>query len=594
MQNIDVVSTFDIRPDTNFDNTSRLLNMRDGLTRGKQSHYNLVFPERDVETRSVDNRWLFGVLSYKIINGILRSTYQGSDEAMHRPLFVGEVLQNNVLTYDGKKEYEIASMILGAVAGCKLIVLVDESEASKFWEGARIKIYAYDQIGRGDPPGMRYFEWNQIKTINDRFIMLEAPLENTYDDRLWDNPSLSGGGAGMPRILNLDRPQNIYCKLAEFENVRFCNSLAGQPGSVAIPADTLSMNRCIVEGFLWTSENHKARYYDTKLQRSELDKFFGNAEFIGCEFSGSPNGGGGGNSIVLRDCIAYESTRFDSRYVELVNCHLHANSDPDEAIAALASYPAHSPVRRLTIDRLTLTTGPAFVGDSLINPAPFDSMIIQVTDEHIIIPFIDHVHPTGKPVKMIEAGFTAIWKSDGTNGGMVTNIYFDEHYGAKGAFIIEGDWDECPRSGERWVWSHVREIIDKGGHRNLSDVRLWGKESIRWKGNQSTSLVKDMILTHKDFMWPGNLTIDLNGYIISITPTISKLYKFAAAKIGLDIVNSGNLLECDMKTGKIVSKVDPAKWVEQFTMNSYSIVGALTEETLPEFELAVKWRPFTH
>lgn len=123
---------------------------------------------------------------------------------------------------------------------------------------------------------------------------------------------------------------------------------------------------------------------------------------------------------------------------------------------------------------------------------------------------------------------TLINNENGTNGGYVTEIIPDGD-NAK----ISGTWNQ-PIKGEKWLFSHVKEVIDNGGHRNLNGKikTNYGPQSKRWQGNTSTGEVKEMHLTEADFTGT-NPRIRMNCWIVGIEAVVAYPgHKIEIANIG--------------------------------------------------------------
>jgi len=108
---------------------------------------------------------------------------------------------------------------------------------------------------------------------------------------------------------------------------------------------------------------------------------------------------------------------------------------------------------------------------------------------------------------------TLINNENGTNGGIVTEIIPN---GDKAK--VYGTWNE-PVKGEKWLFSHVKEVIDNGGHRALNGKINYGPQSKRWQGNTSTDQIKEMHLNQDDFTGK-NRRIKMNAFILSIEDVV--------------------------------------------------------------------------
>jgi hypothetical protein len=579
---IDVQADYNIIADGVTDNTTGLEAMRQALAGKNKPHYVLLFPPGEI--RYSNNRWLFGIYSFELVGNdtVFRSIYNGQDDAFQRPFFVGELLQNNVMNYTGTKVYVTADKFTTVNAGATTIHL--STSNNSYAAGNRVLLYAGNYHDTGYPPPASA-EWHEIVSVAPGILNLKRPLEKNYSEDTWDNPVISGGGCGKPRIINLDRPENIYCKYARFTDITFGNATGGGTGSVIFAAEVLEMARCKGEGFFWPSENRIATYEDMDTDKGEFDKLVNTVICNRVNFKGSPNNGGSIDRIVINDCQAGESMRIDSREIEIRNTHIRANTNPDAWIPALSDYPARNPIRRITIESLTFSSTINSLAETHINLAPFNSLVISTTSGKNIL-----TNDFNK-VKMMEARTTVLFDENGLDGGLVTSITYQN-----GMFVIAGNWNSVPVAGAVWKWCHVKEIIDLGGHRLLDNKRVWDGNSIRWKGNQNAGAVKEMHLDQKDFKWisgsNGNITADLYGNIEQIELYISKPYGGTGAMINIESVSPyKQLYLCNMKTKISVPSFD-GSWIKQLAFNTFNVIGAVTDDVLPKFDMLIRWKPF--
>ena len=578
---IDVQKEYGIIPDGKTDNAPALMAMRSELAGKNKPHHVLVFPPGEIVYSN--NRWLFGIYSFEVTgnNTTFRSLYNGNDDAFQRPLFVGEMFQNNTLEYIGTKIYETADLFDPITAGASIIHI--SRVFNQYQAGDRVLLYAGNYAADGYPPPATA-EWHEIESMSGQTITLKRPLENNYPGGVWDNPVISGGGCGLSRILNLDRAENVYCKYARFTGVTFGNATGGGAGNVIFPADRLEMIRCKGEGFFWPSENRTALFEDMDVNEVEFDKLVDKVVCNRVNFTGSPNGGGSINSIEINDCRAGESMRFDPRDLVILNSHIRGNSNPDSWISSLSDYPARNPVRRITIGGLTFSSGPGSLTDTHINKMPFNSMQIDLVDGKKIKTSVFDL------VKTMEPGTTILFNEDGSDGGLITSITHDGQF-----FVISGNWNKVSPASV-WRWCYVKEVIDRGGHRVLDGKRLSHGTSIRWKGNTSTGPVKEMHLTEKDFIWHergnGNFIVDMYCQLETIECFVAKPYGHNGAMISIQRGDDyKDLFTANLKvTGATTSH--PGQWVKQIVLNTYNVTGPVSPDVLPKFDIVVKWRPF--
>lgn len=571
------------------DNTTKLLKMRTALAGNDKPHYTLMFPAGVI--KYANNRWLSGIKSFELVGEgtILQSVYSGSDDVFHRPVFVGELFQNNTLDYIGTKQYETPDKFKAALAGSTVIEL--QSKSNSYSIGNRLLLYTDNYATAGYPPPSMP-EIHEIENISGNFIHLKRPLERNYTTNVWDNPDISGGGSGLPRALNLDRPENIYCKYARFVGVRFANSTGGGEGNVVFPAERLEMVRCKADGWFWPSETKVVVYEDMDVNNVEFDKL---VDIVICnrvKFKGSPINGGSINKIIIDSCQS-GSIRLCPRNLEISNTTLWANSvitgpsSFDYAIPCLADAPAKNPIRQLSIKNLTFTSGAESTATSNIEFAPFSTLTVENVDGSSI------VVSSAEIVQTMEAGTTVMFKEDGSKGGLITSISFSDE-----TFKIAGNWAP-PVVGEVWRWCYIKDVIDEGGHRILNTGKtFWGGQSIRWKGNSTASPVKTMHLNQNDFKWVdggnGNRTIDIYGWFLGAEIIVSKAYTGTSASVSIENVDPySSLFTINTKNLGITTPSLPLTWVKQLTLNTFSIIGPVTSSALPEFDITIRWKPYS-
>ncbi|MGC4035895.1 MAG: hypothetical protein QM764_08030 [Chitinophagaceae bacterium] len=629
---IDVASRYKIKADGSTDNTKQLMEMREDLAGTGKPKYILNFPRGELQYSN--NRFLFGIERF-VVNGnltVFRSIFRGNDTVLSRPFNSGPLWSDNTLAYNGTHKYA-SSYLIESVQSCEHIITCSQKEdASNFIKGNRILIWGYDQVGNGYPPGTRYNEWNEVESVNTSTgsITLKYPLKNSYDEKWWDVPNILGPGnnSGKPRITLLDRHDYKYCRYAEFNDLTFGNCTGRNIGSglLQYSADTFVVNRCRVEGFFWPTESRIVSITDTDhvaiggaAAAAEFDKILGSVTIIRSNFKQSPNNGGGADTIKLVGCFCAESTRLNPRNLLLEKCHLRSDSDPDVYTAALSTYPAQVPVRKITLNQLTFSSGSMAKVNHHINPAPYNSFkITHVSSNDIVIPFLGYDDAAFSKLRTIEGGVTKLFKDDGTKGGLVTDIKFEKKQnGDRGAFIISGNWKSAPSPGETWVWCYVNEIIDFGGHKVLDEKKLWSPQSARWAGNTQTGVVKEMIVNHDDidFKTTNSFLIDLYGKVIDMELTVNKAYSGIGTAVldmkrdnSLDIgyinltqtgrrtmdaskaygAKSGDRLAYNMCTGWT-----KALQLRVWTNPGFRTIANTSPSALPEVEVRVRWSPFT-
>jgi hypothetical protein len=572
-------SPYKIRTDGKTDNAAGLMKLRTALAAADEHH---MINFKSGLMLSSYNKWLVGVRSFEVIgcNTVFKSLYTGSDEAFHRPVFAGELFQNNVLDYNGTKLYQQADRFIQALPGASLIALI--TSHGDYAAGDRVLLYSGNYAPDGYPPPAAA-EWRVVTHVEGNLLSLNMPLTKKYLESQWDNPIISAGGCGKPRVINLDRKENRYGDYARFEGITFANSISGADGNFTFPAMRLELRRCRIEGFFWPSEARTVVIEDTDINKTEFDKIVESVECNNVRFACSPNGGGSIGRIFLNNCEAASGIRFDPRHLEIRNTQVRMAPDPSVNVdvwgTSLDTYPAKNPIRTAVIENLTFSSVPNAESDFHISKFPYCDMAIVEISEDEGIPCNDF-----DIIKTMEAGTTTLFNRDGSNGGLVTDI---SHNGK--TFIIKGTW-RPPQVGEVWMWSYVKNVIDLGGHQILDGKMLYNWNSIRWKGNTSVFPVKEMHLNQDDFIWRkgqnSNIQISLFGYYLSAEFYLSR----GAAGMKMNIqAGSDTLFETNFAGREWCRS---PRWVEEAYLNTYDIVGNVTPDLLPRFNLIIKWREF--
>lgn len=165
---------------------------------------------------------------------------------------------------------------------------------------------------------------------------------------------------------------------------------------------------------------------------------------------------------------------------------------------------------------------------------------------------------------------TLINNENGTNGGIVTEIIPNGDT-AK----VYGTWNE-PQPGEKWLFSHVKEVIDNGGHRSLNGKINYGPQSKRWQGNTSTGQIKEMHLTEADFTGT-NPRIRMNCWIVDV----DSIYTRAGKNIEIANVGKDDLYKSIYKMGYPITEPLPiwSKYID--------LIG-----TGGRFEIVLRWKQY--
>lgn len=622
---IDVAARYGIVADGVTDNATPLMSMRSELAGLGKPHYILYFPYGIILYSN--NRWLYGIEKFTVKgNGsTFRHIYTGADDMFHRAFTSGEMMQNNVLAYTGGKTYSDSYRFDTSIAGAKTITLTTTADADSGWVGKLAIVRYFDQVGNGYPAGDRYFEYVEIEGVNtgSGVVTFKHPLKNSYKSTVHDLAGYPAVGQsnGKPRLFILDGDptgmsvSNFYCRYAAFEDLVWGDPTGGGEAHVLFAARELRYKNVTAEtGRFFPSENELVIAEDCDFDKSEFDKLVNRVICNRVKFRGDVAGGFGCEYIELNDCSCSESVGLAPRILKINGGSFRGNLLPDTGGEAIKLSPAENPVRliELTGD-IHYSSGPSSTSDANIQIAPFRShTIAAVSSGKIYMPDTGKLAANAVNFYTIEEGTTRMFKSDGSNAGLVTETSYDATYNSgQGAFVVGGDWLTDPVVSDVWKWPVVANIIDRAAHRSNDGKYLFSASSTRWKGNTSTGREKYMHITQKDLVWNptavGERQITFNGTIISADIFIHKPSadgKFSLQTIpdyterfGLNFVEAGHryfdaYVEHGLKTGDVNDASGFNLKIPAFSLITYNYNGANTAKDLPDFEIILKWMPF--
>lgn len=359
---IDTFKSYNIKADGKTDNAAGLLRLQKDMAASKEKC--IPFFQSGIILSSF-TRWTHKVRSFKAIGNdtTLKSLYkpapgEKADEAQQRGLFAGEMMQNNVLEYNGTKEYVTTYPIETARAGDRQITLKQPLFIPI--QGQKLFIRAGDLFAGGWPRACRVFEWIEVKEVVGNDIRLTMPLPEDFFD--YDGAEI--------HILN------NYCDNAEFEGITFEGNFATQPSM------TFKATNCVFKNWLWLTECKNIFIKDCYAEKVELDKLFHNAFIDGLRTPSSPSNGSGRNIEVINSHTG--SLRLCPRYLTYDNNTIWADEvikDEekklfDYAIPCIANPPAANPIRRKTLSRQSFTSSSRSQADSNLEFAPFEEITI--------------------------------------------------------------------------------------------------------------------------------------------------------------------------------------------------------------------------
>jgi hypothetical protein len=589
--NIDVAEAYGIAADGRTDNALALMRMRRDLI-GSDRHWELRFPPGEV--LASDNRWLSGVRRFTVVGGptTFRSIYTGDDEIFHRPIWPGDIFQGNTLIYRGRKSDAPGSPIHSAPASAQQIRLLSADHARRFSAGDRILLFSYDQTGLNYPPGARYYEWHTVTAAEGATLSLEHALRYDYPTDIWP---LAYGDEGdsltVPAIINLDRPDYVYCAYAEFHDVVWGDSTGGVGGNVQFPAGELHFTGSSrsESGYFWPTENRLATFTGLRHRGgSEVDQLNGTVGLADCDFAGGLVGPTGTERLLLEDCTFGDKLVINPRELEIRNTLIRAGDRPDTFYPSLASHPSGNPVRRVVLDRITFAGGATSAHEHHIDLGGWQHYQIERVDgSDIEIPFRGRLHPLATKIPYTaEAGRTRIVEEHGTKGGLITEISFDpSRNGGRGAYLVRGDWDPpCP--GETWYWSSFREIIDRGGHRVADGRPLWSPDCLRWSGNTAPAgETHTMTIDSRSLRSDGKeMVIPFYADLLSLEARVTSA---GSGTLTLSGDGGGKLLSVPLSRPGLYTPTGIGGWQPRLYLH---VRGGGRAVELPTVEIRANWR----
>ena len=497
------------------------MQMRADLAADNSTHYVINAPGGHI--KYTNNRWLFGIKSFTLEGN---GTYfhplltdekfaekgPNSDNMLTRTFFNGEMLQTNVLDYNGRKDYVNCPKIFTAEAGATTITVQNPAEiadTSIYFVGARITIASKETVFDGYPWGVRNFEnINVITAINYSTgdITLQYVLKYQHSVNNPECLASSGGGSGIGRIIPLDNPVNVYCEYAEFKNLVSVNPYPGYPTeSFVFIANQVVIRNCVFPGLVTPSETLLSfKAYDSKFGGGEMDKLVGDIYYENVDHTWYfLSNGGGCRSLEMVGGSVLNSFQPNTPIIKLRNVTLIGDTNPTPADLPLSSYPGFQPVYHYEVEGLKFVKTPASTAHNGISVENILSYTIKYVDDDgtIVIPFSGQNTSDGFNVwKSLDVGFS-FWKFEGDKGGKVTSLTYDPTRivnGSVGSFLLKGTWVRAAVN-EVWNWSYIKTYVDKGGHRLLSNsLGLYDKYSYKLKDKNTTANGRKIYIPSSD------------------------------------------------------------------------------------------------
>ncbi len=559
------------------DNALKLLALRDRLTGAaapltfrQQPHYVFAMPHKPTGgiTAYSNNRWFkFRSATLDLNGGALLPIFTGTnnDNMLQRSLYNGEMLQYNVDSYEGTKEYMLAPKIKTVAAGSRVIYAQTPSELNPdkgFKVGAWIEPFGKEIVFRGYPPGAVNFEREgayitAIDTTTGR-IELDRCLKYDYRADWPDAPLSSGSLSGVGRIIPLDNPEhvtkdskaypaNYYSDYAEFRNGTMMAASADPakpwiaPEAFAFIAKRVVLRRITTNrGTTPTECIESWDAYDCDFQgEMELDKLVGDVTIRNSSVGGYLSNGGGCKSFSMYDGRSDRSLQVASPKVLLdgVTCNARPfdlivvtkkpsgeivySTQTKEADPAVAPYPGAQVIEEYRVRNLTFSASSDSESTAYLDPAMYLTRKLlsgEVEADGRIRIAWDGSDNFNQLLfwKSARVG-TPIFTEDGTKGGRITSILYEavpNPSSVVGYFYVTIA-GATPAANETWMFSNLLNFIDEEGHCILtpntaaSAIKrtLYGYNSLRWKGNKGGTVNAPGVLT----VTKDDLLLDGNG-----------------------------------------------------------------------------------
>jgi hypothetical protein len=540
------VKDFGARGDGSTDDGPALLRLRDYMSTLPDKHFSVLFPPGTYVTSAT--KWLDGALSVTLDGqgAALKSISPGGDTFA--------IYQMGVIN-PGSGSLTSGSRFRGAVVGAMDIRLVSAADAALFAPGMRVILWGMDIQFGGLPPNFRYFEWNQVASVNaaTATLGLTYPLKNSYDNDWWDTDLSAYYGPqwiiGKPRILPLERTNYRYPKLLEIRGMRFLN----HPTKHTAIASTVEQIRLIeVETdsnvSIWPSQNRMAEYIDCIVNRTgnEFDKLCDFVHVRGGRWNKIGDGGTGINRVLIENVDLRGSVVLSARQVETVSSEFNLSQAPF-GVVGLAWGDFSS-------ERIMFRNNRINLASATVSGTENAQMACYVNTDIMRTFTVEDVSALGairlayndvnrNMIKLIGAG-TWIYKPDCTNYGVITRISFDGSnfllYGRFRNPVSAGDIFEFPKMGQ------VEETST-----NVSDgaVRQAARSPI---ANMMSSMGSTYILKKGTFAWNVELPL-VYGFVKRLQLSVSRGYvgTHSSPRINVRLLRgseSVTVLDWDLRT----------------------------------------------
>ncbi len=174
--------------------------------------------------------------------------------------------------------------------------------------GDRIFIWAFDNQFSGYPPNLRYFEWNEVASVDTGAgtVTLKFPLQFDYEENLRDAETWDDVWYGKARLFKLDRPSGQrYPRYIELKNIIIePNRNVVDPASgIRLPAEHFILDNVkSPSGYLWLGFNRIAEVKHCEFGHTDLDKLVGTAIITDTTFHEGVSPASGFLNLIVERC----------------------------------------------------------------------------------------------------------------------------------------------------------------------------------------------------------------------------------------------------------------------------------------------------
>lgn len=420
------------------DDAPALLAMRDFMLLNNERRY-VVELKPGAQYDYSNNRWLRNV-NYVHVKGNgarLRCTKPSGSDRDKSTLLMANLFEDyGDIDYPGDPTAVISGyLIKNAVQAEAEFTLLDSVNIQFFEPGKWVCLHGFVQQFQGLPPNLRYFDYKQIKDVDETtgIVALESALENDYFDASaptpWYDYADFAYTVGLPRAIPLKRAQSNVTKELRLSDLEFlANPNDGSFTNLA--ALDLYMDHVKTPGSFAPSTCRRIVARSCHFTDSvEIDKVISYAKFDDCKISGEIAAATGAMNVDIKNCLIEKFCRLGVMQNLIVDSCTILNSDLS-GFAPLQEYYSVTSSRLVEISRCNI--GKNFTGP--LTAASTKNFIVSEFDENIGFLFEDN--SVGRNVvQTVQIGTELFADHELTSSiGVVENMYFlnDRHILAGG------------------------------------------------------------------------------------------------------------------------------------------------------------------